>query len=114
MGGSRFNGLALVEELHRHGHEVYTFNRGQTNTDLPRGVHQLYGDRKDPASLAAAIGGIDFDVVHDTSAYLLEDVQSMYDIIKGRVGHYIFASSCAVYDPHFRLDHALPHGLRAA
>jgi nucleoside-diphosphate-sugar epimerase len=108
MGGSRFNGLALVEELHRHGHEVSTFNRGRTNTDLPRGVRQLYGDRKDPQSLKEAIGGQDFDVVHDTSAYVLEDVQSMVDLLRGRTGHYIFASSCAVYDPVF--ERVLPIG----
>jgi nucleoside-diphosphate-sugar epimerase len=99
MGGSRFNGLALVEELVRAGHDVSTFNRGRTNTDLPRAVKQLYGDRKDVDALKQTLAGLSFDVVHDTSAYVLEDVQSMVEIFKGRIGHYIFASSCAVYDP---------------
>jgi nucleoside-diphosphate-sugar epimerase len=99
MGGSRFNGLALVEELVRAGHEVSTFNRGRTNTDLPRGVKQLYGDRKDHAALKETLSGLSFDVVHDTSAYTLDDVESMVEVLKGRTGHYIFASSCAVYDP---------------
>jgi nucleoside-diphosphate-sugar epimerase len=99
MGGSRFNGLALVESLVAAGHEVTTFNRGVTNTDLPRGVHQLHGDRKDVASLQEKLKGYDFDVVHDTSAYLLEDVKSLVEIYRGRIGHYIFASSCAVYEP---------------
>src|SRR5438874_1363464 len=101
MGGSRFNGLALVEELVRAGHDVTTFNRGQTNTDLPRQVHQLYGDRKDIPDLKEKLGREEFDVVQDTSAYVLEDVQSMVEILAGRTGHYIFASSCAVYDPVF-------------
>jgi nucleoside-diphosphate-sugar epimerase len=101
MGGSRFNGLALVEELVLHGNQVTTFNRGRTNTDLPRSVRQLYGDRKDQAALREALADEDFDVVHDNSAYVLEDVQSMVEIFQGRTGHYIFASSCAVYDPAF-------------
>ncbi len=99
MGGSRFNGLALVESLVRAGHDVTTFNRGVTNTDLPRGVHQLHGDRKDIAALQATLRDLDFDVVHDTSAYVLEDVQSLVEVFRGRIGHYIFASSCAVYEP---------------
>ena len=99
MGGSRFNGLVLVEALVAEGHRVYTFNRGVTNTDLPRGVQQLHGDRKDQASLAEALRGLEFDVVHDTSAYLLEDVQSLIELVRGSTGHYIFASTCAVYAP---------------
>ena len=30
MGGTRFNGLALVRELTRRGHDVTVLNRGQT------------------------------------------------------------------------------------
>lgn len=99
MGGSRFNGLALVESLVADGHDVTTFNRGITNTDLPRGVTQLHGDRKDHASLRETLAGHDFDVIHDTSAYVLDDVQSLVELYRGRIGHYVFASSCAVYEP---------------
>ncbi len=99
MGGSRFNGLALVEALVKAGHNVTTFNRGITNLDLPRGVRQLHGDRKDVAGLREGLQGLQFDVVQDTSAYVLEDVQSIVDIFRGRIGHYVFASSCAVYEP---------------
>ena len=99
MGGSRFNGLALVEALIAAGHDVTTFNRGVTNTELPKGVHQLHGDRKDVDGLRSTLRGLEFDVVHDTSAYVLEDVQSLVEVFRGRIGHYIFASSCAVYHP---------------
>lgn len=99
MGGSRFNGLALVESLVAAGHDVTTFNRGVTNTDLPRGVTQLHGDRKDHDALRATLAGHDFDVIHDTSAYVLDDVQSLVELYRGRIGHYVFASSCAVYSP---------------
>ena len=37
MGGTQFNGLALVHELARTGHEVVILNRGQTQADLPLG-----------------------------------------------------------------------------
>jgi nucleoside-diphosphate-sugar epimerase len=103
MGGSRFNGLAVVEDLLREGHTVTTFNRGMSNTDLPRGVRQLYGDRKDHEALRATLGNEDFDVIQDTSAYVLEDVQSMFEIFNGRIGHYIFASSAAAYDHDYKM-----------
>lgn len=99
MGGSRFNGLALVEALLAAGHEVTTFNRGVTNADLPRGVHQLQGDRKDRDAVIETLGSLEVDVVHDTSAYVLDDVETMVEAHRGRIGHYIFASSCAVYEP---------------
>lgn len=99
LGGSRFNGLALVESLVAAGHDVTTFNRGITNTDLPRGVHQLHGDRKNAETVKELFNGLEFDAIHDTSAYVLEDVQSIVESFRGRIGHYIFASSCAVYFP---------------
>jgi nucleoside-diphosphate-sugar epimerase len=67
MGGSRFNGLALVEALVAAGHDVTTFNRGMTNTELPRGVHQLHGDRKDAAGLQETLRGLDFDAAPTSS-----------------------------------------------
>ena len=36
MGGTRFNGLALVQELVKWGHEVTVLNRGQSEARLPR------------------------------------------------------------------------------
>ena len=99
MGGSRFNGLALVEKLVEAGHDVTTFNRGITNTNLPRGVTQIQGDRKNHDSIRERLKGYNFDVIHDTSAFVLDDVKSLVEIFRGCIGHYIFASSCAVYAP---------------
>ena len=99
MGGSRFNGLALVEKLVAGGHDVTVFNRGMSNTVLPREVKRIQGDRKDHDDMRKKLGGRDFDVIHDISAFVLDDVKSLVDIFRGRIGHYIFASSCAVYAP---------------
>ena len=57
MGGTRFNGLALVHELVRHGHDVTIFNRGQTEATLPRGVRRLYGDRTDHDGMREVFAG---------------------------------------------------------
>lgn len=97
MGGTRFNGLALVQELVKHGHQVTTFNRGQSEAVLPREVRRLYGDRTDHAQLHAVLDGEEFDCVQDMSAYTVDDVRKMDEIFRGRISHYIFASSTVIY-----------------
>jgi nucleoside-diphosphate-sugar epimerase len=97
MGGTRFNGLALVHELARHGHDVTIFNRGQTEARLPGGVRRLLGDRTDHAAMREAFAGEEFDCVYDISAYTPADVESMIEIFAGRIGHYVFASSTVTY-----------------
>ncbi len=97
MGGTRFNGLHLVRELVRQGHEVTILNRGLTQAKLPRNLRRLYADRKDHEQLAEVLGKEEFDCVQDISAYTLDDVQSMVEIFQGRTGHYIAASSTVVY-----------------
>lgn len=97
MGGTRFNGLALVHELHKHGHEVTILNRGVTEAAIPRGVRRLTADRNDPDALRAALGDAEFDCVQDISGYTLDQVRSLVEILQGRIGHYIFASSTVTY-----------------
>ena len=97
MGGTQFNGLALVHELMRAGHEVTILNRGKTEASLPAGVRRLVCDRSDHAALKSTLQGQDWDCVYDISAYRPEDVATMIEALEGRTGHYIFASSTVIY-----------------
>lgn len=97
MGGTRFNGLHLVRDLVRNGHEVTTLNRGVTQAALPRSVRRLYADRKNHEQLREVLGKEEFDCVQDISAYTPDDVTSMVELFQGRTGHYICASSTVVY-----------------
>ena len=99
MGGTLFNGYALVKELVRTGHDVTVLNRGKTQVDLPRSVHRLIGDRTDHERIHELFRNEEFDCVHDMSAYHPEDVELMYDVFRGKTGHYIFASSTVIYAP---------------
>ncbi len=99
MGGTQFNGLALVHELARNGHDVSVCNRGKTAAELPLGVERLVADRTDPAALRAALGGRDWDCVYDISGYRPEDAERMIELLHGRTGHYVFASSTVIYAP---------------
>jgi nucleoside-diphosphate-sugar epimerase len=99
MGGTQFNGLALVHELVRNGHEVTILNRGKTEAPLPRSVRRLIGDRTDHARLREVFRHEEFDCIQDMSAYHPEDVQLMIELFRGRTGHYVFASSTVIYAP---------------
>jgi dTDP-glucose 4,6-dehydratase len=97
MGGTQFNGLALVHELAQTGHDVVILNRGQSPADLPFGIERVYADRTDHAQMREVLGAVDVDAVIDVSAYLPEDVELMVDIFRGRIAHYIFISSTVIY-----------------
>jgi dTDP-glucose 4,6-dehydratase len=97
MGGTQFNGLALVHELVRTGHDVTVCNRGKSEATLPIGVHRLVADRTDHDQLRSVVGGQDWDCVYDISAYHPPDVEVMIDTLRERIGHYIFASSTNIY-----------------
>lgn len=99
MGGSQFNGYALVNELVKCGHEVTVLNRGRTAVDFPRSVRRLVADRTDHDQVRGVLGSESFDVVQDMSAYHPDDVELMIEVFEGRIGHYIFASSTVIYGP---------------
>jgi nucleoside-diphosphate-sugar epimerase len=97
LGGTQFNGRALVRELVRAGHDVTILNRGKSPGPVPAGVRRLVADRSDLASLRAALGREEYDVVHDVTAYRPEDVAFMTEHFRGRTGHYVFVSSTVIY-----------------
>ncbi len=97
VGGSQFNGFALVQELARRGHDVTVLNRGRTDAPFPEGIRRVTADRTDRERMAEALQGEEFDCVHDMCAYHPEDVELMVDLLRGRVGHYVFVSSTVIY-----------------
>jgi len=116
VGGTQFNGLALVRELAKGGHDVTVLNRGRTQARLPHGVRRLVADRTDAARLREVLKGEDWDCVQDMCAYRPEDVQLMAEILRGRTGHYVFASSTVIYAASNLLpiseDHPVERGPR--
>jgi nucleoside-diphosphate-sugar epimerase len=97
VGGSQFNGFALVQELVRRGHDVTVVNRGRTDAPFPVGVRRLTADRTDRELMTEVLAGEEFDCVHDMCAYHPGDVELMVDLLRDRVGHYVFVSSTVIY-----------------
>ncbi|WP_293677204.1 NAD-dependent epimerase/dehydratase family protein [uncultured Phenylobacterium sp.] len=100
-GGNRYIGLDLVRELARRGHEVTVVNSHES--PLPDGVGRIHCDRTQPGALAEALGSHRdaFDVIFDHTAYRPADMEPMIELFRGRVRHYVFTSSQAVYRRSF-------------
>ena len=57
----------------------------------------LRGDIRDPESVRAAIGGLEFDSVVDWVAFTPDHVQADVDLFTGRTGQYVLISSASAY-----------------
>ncbi|MCA2217960.1 NAD-dependent epimerase/dehydratase family protein [Jidongwangia harbinensis] len=94
LGGTQFLGRYLVEQALSAGHHVTLFNRGRTAPDLFPEAHRLVGDR-DGDLTALATGS--WDAVFDFSGFVPAQVTATAELLTGRVRHYVFMSSIAVY-----------------
>lgn len=97
IGGTRNLGYFLAQHLLAEGHKVTILNRGVTPDDLPHTIPRLRCDRTNSQQLRRAIGGRTFDVVIDNVLYKEPEAETIVDILKGNVGHYIMMSTGQVY-----------------
>jgi len=121
VGGTRFSGLYLWEELHNRGHSVTLYNRGKTALKkIPSESDEAFekrkaatkyvkGDRKDIADMKAKLGGLKFEVVYDMGGREAGDTEPLIELFGNKVEHFIYMSSAGVYKksltmPHFEVD----------
>lgn len=98
LGGNRFFGRTLASLLLAARHELTLLNRGSLDDALGPNPQRLRADRRDPSALRAALGATQgWDVVFDQICYEAADARAASEILAGRVGHYVFTSSQAVY-----------------
>ncbi|MFI7036323.1 NAD-dependent epimerase/dehydratase family protein [Microbispora rosea] len=96
IGGSVFLGRAIVDEALRRGHEVTTFNRGRSGTDLP-GVEAVRGDRESTGDLRRLADGRQWDAVIDVCGYVPRVVLESARTLSGHAAHYTFVSSISAH-----------------
>jgi nucleoside-diphosphate-sugar epimerase len=76
LGGTRFIGAAIVEELDRHGHELLLVHRGEHEpADLPAAEH-LHCDRRDLPHLRGPVADFGPEALLDTSALTAADAET--------------------------------------
>jgi nucleoside-diphosphate-sugar epimerase len=97
IGGSGFLGRRITAAFADQGDHVAVLSRGLRPLEGLTEVELLQGDRRDSASLRQAAGNRSFDVVIDNIAYDGTDVLTLFEVFRGRIGHYLQTSSAAVY-----------------
>ncbi|HEY3176547.1 MAG TPA: NAD-dependent epimerase/dehydratase family protein [Candidatus Polarisedimenticolia bacterium] len=97
LGGTRFIGRRVVEELLEAGHRVTLYTRGRVRDAFEGRVERLIGERRSAADLTDRLSGRDFDAAYDFLSYEASDARLAIETLAGRVGHFIHISTCSVY-----------------
>jgi nucleoside-diphosphate-sugar epimerase len=98
VGGNGIISSSVTRLAVERGFEVTVVNRGLSDTRPPlQGVRHLTGDASDAASIAAAIGKEEFDVVANFRSFLPEQVRGDIELFTGRTAQYLYISSASAY-----------------
>ncbi|MGC3994139.1 MAG: SDR family oxidoreductase [Propionicimonas sp.] len=101
LGGTGVISSAVVRRAVEVGHDVTVLNRGTGRAGAvhtpPEGVRTLTADLRDPASVRAALGAEEFDVVASFFCFVPTHVQAELELFAGRTGQYLFISSASAY-----------------
>ncbi|HKQ53211.1 MAG TPA: NAD-dependent epimerase/dehydratase family protein [Pyrinomonadaceae bacterium] len=103
VGGTGFIGPHIVRRLVEMGHEVTVFHRGESRAELPEGVNEIHGDRRELPSFAAEFRAAAPDVVLHMIAYTEEDARSLVSVFKTVARRAVVLSSADVYGAYGRL-----------
>lgn len=95
IGGTRFLGRHIVDELLRRGHTPTLFNTGNHRDGAPSSVEQIHGDRSRDL---ARIGDRQWDCVIDTCGFLPAQAEISCRYFDGRTKQYVFVSSVSAID----------------
>src|SRR5688572_24731694 len=107
IGGTRFIGPAVVEELLDRDHEVVVMHRGgRERADMPDVPH-AHLDRADVAALSEALGSYRPAVVVDTVAYSAADANAAVAALPPTC-RAVVLSSQDVYRAFYALRNGLP------
>ena len=105
LGGTSFLGPHQVAYALGRGHSVTTFTRGKTkptvHQELFDQVTSLVGDRENDLS---ALETGEWDVVIDNSGRSEKWTKDTAELLKDRVGLYMYTSSTGVYYPYLTSD----------
>lgn len=97
LGGTRFFGIHLVDELLKSNCDVTIATRGLTSDSFGNKVKRIRLDRHDELSIINNLSDKYFDVIYDNLAYCSNDIEILLPHI--HCGKYVVTSSTSVYNP---------------
>lgn len=96
IGGTRFFGIHMVNELLAQGHDVTIATRGKAADEYGNKVKRIILDRTNETSMKNALSGGHYDVVIDKIAYCSNDIKFVMEAVD--CNKYIHMSSTAIYE----------------
>lgn len=114
LGGTGFIGAPLTRQLHRAGHTVTVFHRGETDADLPDTVRVLHGDRNHLSERRADVAAFEPSVVVDLIAYTEAQAEAGVSTFADLADRAVVLSSGDVYRNYDGLRGASAHAPDAA
>ncbi|WP_397538509.1 NAD-dependent epimerase/dehydratase family protein [Rummeliibacillus pycnus] len=98
FGGSEFVGRAYLEKLIAEGYTVDIITRGIKPITVKGYRNHFKCDRKDEMALAVHIENRTYDYIFDISAYTVEDIMPILNILnRSRLKRYFLMSTGGVY-----------------
>lgn len=98
MGGTGFIGRRLVDHLLKADCDVIVASSGKSGNPFGDAVSTVTMDRFELASMMDKLSSPPyFDVVFDQLGFGPSDIRNSIEVFKGRIGHYVYTSSAAVY-----------------
>jgi len=98
IGGTRFFGKRLVQNLLAENIEVTLMNRGQTPDDFGMRVHRINLDRRELSATRRDLQERSWDIIYDQVCYDAIEARGACLAFKDRCSHYVFTSTVSVYD----------------
>ncbi|MCR4588613.1 MAG: NAD-dependent epimerase/dehydratase family protein [Lachnospiraceae bacterium] len=99
IGGTGTISMAIVRRLAQDPlWEVYLLNRGNRESEVPEGVHQIVADIHNEAEVAQKLEGMTFDTVSEFIGFDVSAVERDYRLFRGKTRQYIFISSASAYN----------------
>lgn len=98
IGGNGIISSSVSRLAVERGFDLTLVNRGVSETrPAIEGARHLTGDATDAASIAAAIGTGDYDVVVNFRSFTPDQVKRDIELFSGRTSQYVYISSASAY-----------------
>lgn len=97
IGGTRFFGIHMVNELLTRGHDITIATRGKAADAYRDRVRRIVIERTSQTSMKNALRSRRYDVVVDKIAYCSNDIKYVMEAVD--CDKYILMSSTSVYEP---------------
>lgn len=98
IGGTRYLGPAIANELLSRGHSVTVLHRGFTSCELSQAITRLHGDARDRHLIESILSAHRFDAVIDTILQA-QDLEWLLPLLARYSGRLIHCGSTGVYAP---------------